>query len=365
MKRSRIAVLVVLLAMAGSGYAQVTFNFDETDQDTVQKLADAGWILIDDQEHGDPPVQYLDTIQIETSTTHSGSGALRLGAYDIAYFPLNGEFGTLDLWVYDAGVPVEKFGGPVNCYGPRWGLRKFGDVDVSIYYPDNEPVDHGILEDRPYGVGAGLVNKSFLGSDGGYGVEWGATAHMDEAICSNANLDFDPENPAVNAGWAGDQSWWSPSYYGPYFGADGRPTGWFHWEIVYETPGQVTVNLLESPTGSTNTASEAGSHAFDGTTAGGVDDIYLYGGSTVIEGLEPELWYGDGIFDDVTWTPLDTGPALQADFDGDGDVDLDDFVILKTNFGVGTTHAEGDADGDGDVDLDDFVILKQEFGSTS
>jgi hypothetical protein len=55
------------------------------------------------------------------------------------------------------------------------------------------------------------------------------------------------------------------------------------------------------------------------------------------------------------------GP-LQGDCDGDGDVDLDDFVILKTNFGTGTTHAEGDCDGDGDVDLDDFVVLKNEFG---
>ena len=64
-----------------------------------------------------------------------------------------------------------------------------------------------------------------------------------------------------------------------------------------------------------------------------------------------------------TWTLVVGGAACQADFDGDGDVDLDDFVILKTNFGTGTTHAEGDADGDGDVDLDDFVILKTEFGN--
>ena len=56
------------------------------------------------------------------------------------------------------------------------------------------------------------------------------------------------------------------------------------------------------------------------------------------------------------------GPTLRADFDGDGDVDLDDFVILKTNFGI-SPPANGDADGDGDVDLDDFVILKTEFGS--
>jgi len=53
-----------------------------------------------------------------------------------------------------------------------------------------------------------------------------------------------------------------------------------------------------------------------------------------------------------------------GDADGDGDVDLDDFVILKANFGSDTaTRSDGDFDADGDVDLDDFTILKVNFGS--
>jgi len=57
------------------------------------------------------------------------------------------------------------------------------------------------------------------------------------------------------------------------------------------------------------------------------------------------------------------GP-LAGDADGDGVVDLDDFVILKQNFGTpaGATWSQGDFNGDGNVDLDDFVILKQNFG---
>jgi len=57
--------------------------------------------------------------------------------------------------------------------------------------------------------------------------------------------------------------------------------------------------------------------------------------------------------------------AHPGDADGDGDVDLLDFVRLKQNFGTptGATFAQGDFDGDGDVDLQDFVILKQNFGS--
>jgi hypothetical protein len=55
--------------------------------------------------------------------------------------------------------------------------------------------------------------------------------------------------------------------------------------------------------------------------------------------------------------------AIGGDCDLDGDVDLDDFVILKSNFGRDDAGwGDGDSDGDGDVDLDDFVILKGNFG---
>jgi len=50
-----------------------------------------------------------------------------------------------------------------------------------------------------------------------------------------------------------------------------------------------------------------------------------------------------------------------ADFDGDGDVDLDDFSTLNQNWGTGDEFSEGDADDDRDVDLDDFNILKSDM----
>ncbi|NLF32934.1 MAG: hypothetical protein GX591_18865, partial [Planctomycetes bacterium] len=77
-------------------------------------------------------------------------------------------------------------------------------------------------------------------------------------------------------------------------------------------------------------------------------------------------WGRDGL----SWaarTPSPGSAGVSADFDFDGDVDLDDFVILKQNFGLtGTaTLAQGDATGDRNVDLDDFVILKQTFGTAA
>jgi len=53
-----------------------------------------------------------------------------------------------------------------------------------------------------------------------------------------------------------------------------------------------------------------------------------------------------------------------GDADGDGDVDLDDFVILKSNWGgPGGDCSVGDFDANGSVDLDDFIILKNNWGA--
>ncbi len=59
--------------------------------------------------------------------------------------------------------------------------------------------------------------------------------------------------------------------------------------------------------------------------------------------------------------------GFASDFNGDGVVDGDDFLIWQSGFGIvsGATSADGDADGDGDVDGDDFLVWQTEFGSSS
>jgi hypothetical protein len=58
-----------------------------------------------------------------------------------------------------------------------------------------------------------------------------------------------------------------------------------------------------------------------------------------------------------------SGPFSLADVTGDGAVSLDDFGVVKANFGRSPArHAQGDINYDGKVDLADFGILKKDFG---
>jgi hypothetical protein len=86
-------------------------------------------------------------------------------------------------------------------------------------------------------------------------------------------------------------------------------------------------------------------------------------------GLEPDTWYEiatrtvDNLSNiNESWVrdtaaTLDTVPT--GDFDGDGDVDLTDFVdfagAYATSTGNPLYNATADFDKDGDVDFDDFV----------
>ena len=57
-----------------------------------------------------------------------------------------------------------------------------------------------------------------------------------------------------------------------------------------------------------------------------------------------------------------TGDPFPGDFDFDGDVDGDDFLLWQSNFGG--DGPVGDADQDGDVDGDDFLLWQSNFGSS-
>lgn len=79
-----------------------------------------------------------------------------------------------------------------------------------------------------------------------------------------------------------------------------------------------------------------------------------YGGSII----------GDGHIGQIDIVIEEPEPTIgPGDINRDGKVDLDDFVILKNNFGrtPDVVWTDGDLNGDGRIDLADFLVLKENF----
>jgi hypothetical protein len=73
--------------------------------------------------------------------------------------------------------------------------------------------------------------------------------------------------------------------------------------------------------------------------------------------------YGDNFASWLTKSPSPGIGPVSGDFDADGDVDGDDFLVWQSNFND-PSPLGGDGDGDGDVDGNDFLIWQANFGST-
>jgi hypothetical protein len=56
-------------------------------------------------------------------------------------------------------------------------------------------------------------------------------------------------------------------------------------------------------------------------------------------------------------------PTIDADFDGDNDVDGADLLVWQRGHGVGTNHIAGDADGNGSVNAADLAAWRARFGT--
>jgi hypothetical protein len=78
---------------------------------------------------------------------------------------------------------------------------------------------------------------------------------------------------------------------------------------------------------------------------------------------------GERAEQDITKWTFTSGNAhlhLPADFNGDGQQNFADLLILAQHYGMtNATFAEGDANGDGTVNFPDLLILAQNYGRTS
>jgi len=192
-----------------------------------------------------------------------------------------------------------------------------------------------------YTWGVVLLNKSYLGGNAGYG--W-------------TGNQYGPDFPM------GPTSIWSMDYYGGPRQADALSIIGTGTIANPQVPGDgkwSTWTFTFNPDGSMSAANDGIPNPALSSSPAGVESAItrIYVASHTAD--MGEVWV-----DDVRI--VTGGTCNPGDADGDGDVDLDDFVILKNNFGTatGATCAQGDFDGDGDVDLDDFVLLKNNFGAT-
>ncbi|HMO84200.1 MAG TPA: dockerin type I domain-containing protein, partial [Lacipirellulaceae bacterium] len=73
---------------------------------------------------------------------------------------------------------------------------------------------------------------------------------------------------------------------------------------------------------------------------------------------------GGGGFDNLRISTLQAAPATNADFNGDGLVDGQDFLIWQRGLGLAgqTSNANGDANGDMVVDAADLLVWQAAYG---
>ncbi len=310
-------VLLVAASLSAAAYGEAySTSFEYAD---VAAMEADGWQLTQHDPH------------FTTTTVRSGSKALVLSPRVCVERPLE-EFGTLKLWVYDEGTINTS-----NADGPRWGLSK-GEECIAGEFFHRSFMSSAVA----YGVNTGFSNNTKLG-------QWFSSTWMDAGDVTSPGGEDDSRSRGV--------------------------PGWMEWEIAYYPDGTIEINLLTDPNGGgpkaysgrevgvpgpVATTGDYPSVEFVDPATGGADTIYLFGSWN-----NPSL-FGDLIVDDLTWTPYEGGVCNPGDADGDLDVDLDDFAILKLNFGTteGADCSTGDFDGDGDVDLDDFALLKTNFGTT-
>jgi hypothetical protein len=138
-------------------------------------------------------------------------------------------------------------------------------------------------------------------------------------------------------------------------GAPGSDSG---MRLDFTLTGAETFNLALTPLDNPSQAFAA-SGTLDNPGAGAIDWIQFLHWAEESDELFPTDWYIRSL--------TVTGPAANADFDGDGDEDGADFLRWQRGVGItsGAMLGQGDSDGDGDVDGTDLANWKGQFASSA
>ena len=322
--RALILTCIVALAVSGAS-AQMLADFEGG----VNPFS-AG-VIVEDPKNPSNHVLFVETgttaVMTLAEPVLAGSG-VSMGVYDQALSALDDPD--------NPGFPAENSGPAGTQYG--WNLGVAGTYNWGVFLTNRDP---------------------WMNANGGYAWTGNFYASWPQSLGGLYSM-YSFGGPR-QVGEGGLSVIGTGTIDSPEFAGDGA---WSTWKfslldggnVMLNTPGiaftdsQVAAGTDDLP-GGCGPAAPPGEESF---TA-----VYVCGGRAhATAGLMGDVW-----IDDVQIVEADSPPpSLQADLDGDGDVDLDDFVILKNAFGI---NGDGDCDGDGDTDLDDFVILKNEFGSTA
>ena len=107
----------------------------------------------------------------------------------------------------------------------------------------------------------------------------------------------------------------------------------------------------------------------DGVSLGGVRSQALFA-SGIIGNEDPTLHYFQGVVDELALYDralsagrigFHLGADLNGDFNDDGDVNLQDFIVLANNFNAPGDFEQGDINFDEQVDMRDFLSWRQIF----
>jgi hypothetical protein len=173
--------------------------------------------------------------------------------------------------------------------------------------------------------------------------------NADNSGTVNFDTGFLAEEPAWNQAWQETYSRASVEY-----ARDGNG------DVIYFTGDELTITV-EGNNEFWSGWPNATNYPFFATEIPGVVDSNgnsntYYGDYTTDGSYTRTTLAGLGIY-------FEEPPSVPGDFDLDGNVDGDDFLIWQANFPTASdaTLGDGDADGDGDVDGADFVVWQTNF----
>ena len=310
----KLSLLVIVLLSVSVASAEVLEDFQGT-------YTGAGTLMADPEDSANT------VLHLAAEDGTNNAEVFQIAAPDTA--------GVVTMRLYDFGANTEKVD---SRYGPRWGVLGDGGVFTSCmnilyksYISGYKGYTYNQTQSTPLTPTGAIYSPNW--TDGLY-----TSGRYVKALDDIATPDVDESQGA-----------------------------WATWTFTVADAETVTVAVEANDVVDASGVYTQGPISAGGTAispVGQMTDIFVSSGTNEAEPAGCLKFVGI-LVDDVTFSPL--GPSCNGgDADGDGDVDLDDFVILKNNFGTnsGATCDMGDFDGDGDVDLDDFVLLKNNFGVT-